>query len=169
MVLLVGREALSVVWATGRSFSLSLGCGDGTANPYRPYSALVKRLIQSHTLVTRSRALWHGIVCVMKVSDPLVLMEGSSAQAGRRGWAIAAAIIARLHESGFLDRIDVTEILGPAISDLSESELGELARQLSGPLMDTSRCFLGHHVREWQAACQVRPERTAYGRLREAI
>jgi hypothetical protein len=35
----VGREALSVVWATGRSFSLSFGCGDGTANPYRSYSA----------------------------------------------------------------------------------------------------------------------------------
>ena len=78
----------------------------------------------------------------MKVLDPLVLMEGSSAQAGRRGWATAAAIIARLHESGFLDRIDVMAILDPAISDLSEAELEELARQINGPLLDTPRCLL---------------------------
>jgi hypothetical protein len=104
----------------------------------------------------------------MKVFDPLVSVE-PSAQASLRGWAVAAAIIARLQEVGLSGGIDVPAILGPAISDLSESELEELVRQLSGPLMDTSRYFLGHHVREWQAACQVRPERRAYGRLRDVI
>jgi hypothetical protein len=104
----------------------------------------------------------------MKVFDPLVSIE-PSAQAGLRGWAVAAAIIARLQEVGLADGIDVPAILGPTISNLSEADLEELARQLFGPLMDTSRCFLGHHVREWQAACQVRPEQTAYGRLRDVI
>ena len=93
----------------------------------------------------------------MTVFDPLVLIE-PSAQAGLRGWAVAAAIIARLQEVGLSDGIDVPAILGPAISDLSEPELEQLARQLFGPLMDISRCLLGHHVREWLAACQVRPE-----------
>jgi hypothetical protein len=78
----------------------------------------------------------------MKVLDPLVLMEGSSAQAGRRGWAIAAAIIARLQEVGLSGGIDVPAILAPAISDLSEAELEELARQINGPLLDTPRCLL---------------------------
>ena len=101
----------------------------------------------------------------MKAFDPLVSIE-PSAQARLRGWAVAAGIIARLQEVGLSAGIDVPAILGPAISDLSESELEELIRQLSGPLMDTSRCFLG---REGQAACQVRTERTAYGRLRDVI
>jgi hypothetical protein len=87
----------------------------------------------------------------MTVFDPLVSVE-PSAQAGLRGWAVAAAIIARLQEVGLSDGIDVPAILGPAISDLSESELEELARHLFGPLMDISRCLLGHHVREWLAA-----------------
>src|SRR5687767_5888078 len=104
----------------------------------------------------------------MTVFDPLVSVE-PSVQADLRGWAVAAAIVARLHEVGLADGIDVPAILGPAISDLSESELEELARQLSGPLMDISRCLLRHHVRERQAACQVRPERTSYGRLRDGI
>jgi hypothetical protein len=104
----------------------------------------------------------------MKDFDPLVSIE-PSAQARLRGWAVAAGIIARLQEVGLSAGIDVPAILGPAISDLSESELEELIRQLSGPLMDTSRCFLGHDVREGQAACQVRTERTAYGRLRDVI
>jgi hypothetical protein len=104
----------------------------------------------------------------MKVFDPLVSVE-LAAHADLRGWAVAAAIIARLQEIGISDGIDLPAILGPAISDLSESELEELARQMFGPLMDTSRCFLRHHVREWQAACQVRPERTANGRLRDEI
>jgi hypothetical protein len=43
-----------------------------------------------------------------------------------------------LQEVGLSGGIDVPAILGPAISDLSESELEELARQLSGPLMDTT-------------------------------
>jgi hypothetical protein len=82
----------------------------------------------------------------MKVSDPLVLVERSSAQAGLAGWAVAAAIIARLREIGLSGGIDVPAILGPAISDLGESELEELARQLYGPLMDTSRCLLEHQA-----------------------
>ena len=104
----------------------------------------------------------------MKVFDPLVSVE-LAAHADLRGWAVAAAIIARLQEIGISGGIDLPAILGPAISDLSESELEELVRQMYGPLMDTSRCFLGHHVREWQAACQVRPERTANGRLPDEI
>jgi hypothetical protein len=78
----------------------------------------------------------------MKVFDPLVLVERSSAQAGLAGWVIAAAIIARLHEFGLSDGIDVKAILGPAISDLSEADLEELARQINGPLLDTPQCLL---------------------------
>jgi hypothetical protein len=89
----------------------------------------------------------------MNVFDPLVSIE-LGAKAGLRGWAVAATIIARLHEIGLSGAVDIRAILGPAISDLSESEWEELARQMSGPLMDTSRCFLRHHVRKWQAACQ---------------
>jgi hypothetical protein len=74
----------------------------------------------------------------MNVFDPLVSVE-QSAQPGLRGWAVAAAIIARLQEVGLSGGIDVPAILGPAISDLSDSELEELGRQLYGPLMDTSR------------------------------
>jgi hypothetical protein len=87
----------------------------------------------------------------MKVFDPLVSID-PGVRASLRGWAVAAAIIARLQEVGRSDGIDVPAILGPAISDLSESELEELVRQLSGPLMDVSRCLLRHHVREWRAA-----------------
>ena len=79
----------------------------------------------------------------MNAFDPLVSIE-PRAQAGLRGWAVAAAIIARLQDVGLSGGIDVPAILGPAISDLGESELEELARQLYGPLMDTSRCFLEH-------------------------
>jgi hypothetical protein len=43
------------MWATGRSFSLSLGCGDGTANPYRSYSVSCNAWYKA----TRgSRAVW---------------------------------------------------------------------------------------------------------------
>jgi hypothetical protein len=104
----------------------------------------------------------------MKVLDSLVSVEPAG-HADLRGWAVAAAIIARLQEVGLSGAIDIPAILGPAISDLSESELDELARQMFGPLTDTSQCFLGHHVREWQAVRQVRPERTANGRLRDEI
>jgi hypothetical protein len=79
----------------------------------------------------------------MNAFDPLVSIE-PGAQVGLRGWAVAAAIIARLQEVGLSGGIDVRAILGPAISDLGESELEELARQLYGPLMDTSRCLLEH-------------------------
>ena len=58
----------------------------------------------------------------MKVFDPLVSIE-PSAQARLRGWAVAAAIIARLQEVGLSGGIDVPAILGPAISDLSEADL----------------------------------------------
>ena len=88
----------------------------------------------------------------MKAFDPLVSIE-PSAQARLRGWAVAAGIIARLQEVGLSAGIDVPAILGPAIADLSEPELEELARQLSGPLMDTSHAFR-HDVREWLAACR---------------
>ena len=87
----------------------------------------------------------------MRIFDSLVSIE-PSVQVDLRGWAVAAAIIARLQEVGRSDGIDVPAILGPAISDLSESELEELVRQLSGPLMDVSRCLLRHHAREWWAA-----------------
>jgi hypothetical protein len=79
----------------------------------------------------------------MKVFDPLVSVD-LAAHADLRGWAVAAAIIARLQEVGLSGGIDVPAILGPAISDLGESELEELAKQLYGPLMDNSRCLLEH-------------------------
>lgn len=85
----------------------------------------------------------------MKVLDPLVSLQPSP-QAGLRGWAVAAAIIARLQEVGLPSGTDMQAILGPALSDLSEPELEELARQMSGPLADTSQRFLGHHVSERQ-------------------
>jgi hypothetical protein len=59
--------------------------------------------------------------------DPLLSIE-PGAQAGLRGWAVAAAIIARLQEVGLSGGIDVPAILGPAIPDLGEPELEELAR-----------------------------------------
>jgi hypothetical protein len=77
----------------------------------------------------------------MKVFDPLVSVEPRARAGGLRGWAVAAAIIARLQQVALSDEIDVPAILGPAISDLSESELEELARQLCGPLMDTADAF----------------------------
>jgi hypothetical protein len=80
----------------------------------------------------------------MDVFDPLVSVD-PSAHADLRGWAVAAAIIGRLQEIGLSAGIDVPAILGPAISDLSEPEREELARQIFGPLMDTSRCILGRH------------------------
>lgn len=77
----------------------------------------------------------------MEIFDPLVSVEPGR-QTGLRGWAVAAAIIARLQEVG----IDVPAILGPALSDLGESELDELARNLAGPLMDHQRCFRWHRA-----------------------
>lgn len=87
----------------------------------------------------------------MRIFDPLVSVEPNT-QVSVRGWAVAAAIIARLQEVGHSGGIDVPGVLGPAISDLSETELEELVRQLSGPLMDTSRCIVRQHVREWRGA-----------------
>ena len=75
----------------------------------------------------------------MKIFDPLVSVEPGP-QTGLQGWAVAAAIIARLQEVG----IDVPAILGPALADLGKSELDELARHLAGPLMDRPRCFRWH-------------------------
>ena len=74
----------------------------------------------------------------MKVLDPLVSVAPGP-QAGLRGWAVAAAIIARLQEVGLPGGTDMRAILGPALSDLSEPELEELARQMSGPLADVRR------------------------------
>jgi hypothetical protein len=149
-----GKGGRLVVW--GQPNAPPAWVWDGTANPYRSCSAppeIADTKPQADHAQSRHMARH---LLRMKVFDPLVSIE-PSAQAGLRGWAVAAAIIARLQEVGLSGGIDVPAILGPAISDLSESELEELARQLFGPLMDTSRCFLGHHVREWQAACQVRP------------
>jgi hypothetical protein len=100
-------------------------------------------------VITSGRAFGHGILLAMKISDPLVSVQPST-QAGLRGWAVAAAIIARLQEVGLAGGIDMRAILGPAISDLSEPELEELARQMSGPLADTSQRVLGHCARERQ-------------------
>ena len=76
----------------------------------------------------------------MNVFDPLVSVE-PRAQDGLRGWAVAAAIIARLNEVSLSGERGVPAILGPAISELSKSELEELARQIYGPLMDTADAF----------------------------
>ena len=125
----------------------------GTANPYRSYSSppeIADTKPQADHAQSRLMAR-HPLR--MKVFDPLVSVE-PAAQADLRGWAVAAHIIARLQEVGLSGGIDMRAILGPALSDLSESELEELARQMSGPLMDASRCLLGHDVREWQSACQ---------------
>ena len=86
----------------------------------------------------------------MKFDDPLVSME-LRAEARLKGWAVAAAIIARLQEVGFLDRINSMAVLDPAISDLTKSELEELARQLTGSLMDTPQCLLEHQAMRVQA------------------
>jgi hypothetical protein len=141
---------------------------DGTANPYR-YLLIAPEIADTKPQAdhAQSRRMARHLVR-MNAFDPLVSIEPAT-QAGLRGWAVAAAIIARLQEVSLSGAIDIPAILGPAISDLSESEWEELARQMSGPLMDTSRRFLPHHVREGQAACQVRPERTAYERLRDVI
>ena len=93
----------------------------------------------------------------MKIIDPLVSIE-PSAQARLRGWSVAAAIIARLQEVGLSSGTDVAAILGPAISDLNEADLKELARQLDGPLMDPPRYVLGDNVR----ACHLWPDQKAY-------
>jgi hypothetical protein len=92
----------------------------------------------------------------MKVFDPLVSVD-PSAQARLRGWAVAAAIIARLQEVGLSGGIDVPAILGPAISDLSGADFEELARQLNGPLMDPPRYLLGDNVRACQLWADRRP------------
>jgi|SRR5688572_9458221 hypothetical protein len=94
----------------------------------------------------------------MEVFDPLVSIE-PSARSCLRGWTVAAAIIAGLQEVELSGRIDLPAILDRALPDLSDSEWEVLIRQMSGPLEDTPRCFLGHPAREWLAASQVRPER----------
>jgi hypothetical protein len=94
----------------------------------------------------------------MKVFDPLVSVE-PSAQARLRGWAVAAAIIAQLQEVGLSGGIDAPAILGPAISELSEADLEELARQLNGPLTDPPDTLLGDNVRARQLWPNRRPTR----------
>jgi hypothetical protein len=71
----------------------------------------------------------------MKSPDLLVSVEPTSEDTGRRGWAVAAAIIGRLQEADLVG-IDLPAILGPLISDLSEAELEELDRQFFGPLTE---------------------------------
>src|SRR5215207_4059321 len=115
---------------------------DGTANPYR--SLLIVHEIpdtmpQADHAQSRRMAR-HPVR--MNAFDPLVSIEPAT-QPGLRGWAVAAAIIARLQEVGLSGAIDVPAILGPAISDLGASELEKLARQLYGPLMDAPAGVLG--------------------------
>jgi hypothetical protein len=89
----------------------------------------------------------------------LVERSKDNAQAGLAGWAVAAAIVDRLHEFSLADgSVDVAAILGPALSDLSESELEELAKQITGPLMDTPRRLLRQYVRAWRLREQFRTE-----------
>lgn len=94
----------------------------------------------------------------MKESDPLVVVERSSAQAAAKGWAVAAAIVARLHELGVSRGIDVPAVLGPVLSDLSDTELKKLASQIAGPLMDAPGSLLGQYV-GGSAADHHRPAR----------
>jgi len=92
----------------------------------------------------------------MQTFDPLVSLEGSmpgpaSASAtGLTGWLVAAEIIDRLREFGLLTSIDVAAIVGPALSDLTESELDELSRLLDGPLTDTPRGILQRYLKSRQ-------------------
>jgi hypothetical protein len=77
----------------------------------------------------------------MDAFDPLVTVP-PRAPADRRGWTLAAAIVARLQEAGLAGEIDAPTILGPALSELSEAEREELAQEMAGPLADTTGCFL---------------------------
>ncbi|WP_170303834.1 hypothetical protein [Reyranella soli] len=77
----------------------------------------------------------------MKLDDPLVSMD-LSAEACLKG-AVAAAIIARLREVGVLDRTDSMAVPWLRHLRFTKSELEDLARQLTGPLMDTPHCLLG--------------------------
>ena len=113
------------------------------ANPYR--SLLIAHEIpdtKPQADHAQSRRMARHVVR-MNAFDPLVSIE-PGAPVGLRGWAVAAAIIARLQEVGLSSGLDMAAILGPAISDLSESEFEELTLQMFGPLMDTSRCLLEH-------------------------
>jgi hypothetical protein len=88
----------------------------------------------------------------MKIIDPLVTIEAKQGSSGAStfslaGWSVAAEIIGRLRELSLLTRIDVTAIIGPALSDLDESELDELSRQLDTPLIDSPRGFLQRYLK----------------------
>src|SRR5882724_4285431 len=91
--------------------------------------------------------------CGMQIIDPLVTIEGSKQGSpgaltfSLAGWSVAAEIIGRLLELSLLNRIDVTAIIGPALSDLDESELDELSRQLDTPLIDSPRGFLQRYLK----------------------
>jgi hypothetical protein len=134
---LCGMDAWWLVRACRRP-----GVWGGTGGLYRSL------LSASEIADTKPRAdhaqprLLTGHLLRMTVLDPLLSFEPSM-KAGLRGWAVAAAIIARLQQVGRSEAFELTAILGPVIADLSESELEELARQVNGPLMDTDDAFLG--------------------------
>ena len=113
---------------------------DGTANQY--CSLLIPHEIpDTKPQADHAQSRWMARHLVgMNAFDPLVSIEPAT-QAGLRGWAVAADLIARLQEVGPSGGIDIPAILGPAISDLGASELEELARQLYGPLIDTADAF----------------------------
>jgi len=87
----------------------------------------------------------------MQAIDPLVSIEGSDEESkgttSLAGWIVAAEIIARLREHSLLSQIDIIAIVGPALSDLSKSELDELSRQLDVPIVDSPHGCLERYLR----------------------
>ena len=87
----------------------------------------------------------------MQAVNPLVFIEGSRREsknaASLAGWILAAEIIARLREHSLLSQIDIVAIVGPALSDLSKSELDELSRQLDVPIVDSPHGCLERYLK----------------------
>ena len=85
----------------------------------------------------------------MQAVDPLVSIEtsGEESKASLAGWILAAEIIARLREHSLLSQIDIVAIVGPALSDLSKSELDELSRQLDVPIVDSPHGCLERYLK----------------------
>ena len=86
----------------------------------------------------------------MPVVDPLVSIEGDPQESQDAirlaGWIVAAEIIAQLREFSLRNGIDVTAIVGPALSRLSESEFTELSRELDGSLLDSPWGYLKRYL-----------------------
>ena len=87
----------------------------------------------------------------MQAIDPLVSIESSGRESksavSLAGWILAAEIIARLREHSLLSQIDIVAIVGPALSDLSKSELDELSRQLDVPIVDSPHGCLERYLK----------------------